>query len=357
MRKLLAIAAIVVLGGLIALQLATLRDRETPVPLDEHGTWQEQVLASAEELGIEPAFPDGSFISDRGATGYQIAYLVDKMLTVADERTSCSDPNAGFADPGYQFVDVPQDHWAQDAAQRAAKLGVREAFPDGRFEGGEYLTGFEALLLVTRAMETVDARIECAVVAGGGAPATAGEGLQFLATRSESPEVSAADLEALEARLRERITAGLEARLAELRPQLVSEITDVLAADIDDMVASAMTASDLAGPAGPPGPPGPPGPQGPAGPPGPAGPAGPQGERGPEGERGPQGPAGPAGSQGPQGPPGPQGPQGPPGPSGGGGNGGGDDGDGGNDDDEDDRGPPGPNENRGRGRGRGGGDD
>ena len=334
MRKPLAIAAIVVIGALIALQVATLRDRErTPRP-DEHSTWQEQVLASAEELGIEPTFPDGSSISDQGATGYQMAYLIDKMLTVANERTSCSDPDLGYADPGYSFVDVPADHWAQDAAQRTAKLGIREAFPEGRFDGGEYLTGYQALLLVSRALETVEARIDCVTVAGGGVAGDPGEA------------VAAADLREIEARLEARISAGLESRLAQLRPQLTEQISAAIAADIEDMVASAIADGAIVARPGPPGPQGPPGP---AGPPGPQGPPGPPGEDGDDGERGPQGP------QGPPGPPGPQGPQGPPGEDGRDGGGGGRGGDDGSDDDGGSdgggRGPPGRDEeDRGRGR-------
>lgn len=310
MRKLLAIVAIVVLGGLIALQLVALGDRQRPAQAEEYATWQEQVLASAEQLGIEPTFPDGSFISDKGATGYQLAYLIDKMLTVTDERISCSDPELGYADPGYRFEDVPEDHWAQASAQQAAKLGVREAFPDGRFEGGEYLTGFQALLLVTRAMDAVEARIDCVIVAGGGTPLAEGDGVQLLAQPGVTAGVDGGQLGELESRLRESIRAGLESRLAQLRPQLAEEIRAALAAELEDMVASAASGSSVAGPPGPPGPAGPPGPVGPQGEQGPPGPQGEPGPAGPEGDDGERGPRGPEGSQGPQGPQGPPGPQG-----------------------------------------------
>ncbi|MEX2535250.1 MAG: S-layer homology domain-containing protein [Trueperaceae bacterium] len=357
MRKLLAIAAIVALAGLIALQGWALRDREQPMEQEEHGTWQEQVLASAQELGIEPSFPDGSFISDQGATGYQVAYLVDKMLSAADERTRCDDPQLGYPDPQYRFEDTPGDHWAQDSVERAAKLGVREAFPNGRFGGGDYLTGFQALLLVTRAMDTVDARARCRTVAGGGASPSRGAEMQLLAQPGEvaGNAVETAGLEAevetgqvetgqLEARfdslqksMAEELIAQIDALIAQLRPELAAEIRSALFAELDDMVASVLAAATTDGAAGPPGPAGPqgepgetgpagpqggpgqPGTQGETGPPGPPGPSGADGEQGPQGppgERGPRGQdgsSGPQGPQGPQGEPGEQGPQGEPG--------------------------------------------
>jgi hypothetical protein len=297
MRNWIAIAAVVVLAGLLTVQGLTIRGRiagQRAEPAEPEITWQEQVLASAEEMGIEPSFPDGSFISDQGATGYQVAYLVDQMLVAAHERTRCGDPEYGYRDPEFRFIDTPTNHWARDAAVRAAKLGVRQAFPDGRLGGNENLSGYQTLLLVTRAVETVDARLLCGAVAGGGEGAA--EAQPLVAQTN-------ADLAGMEARLRaslERSLATLlDSRLGDLRPMMAEEIRLALQADLADAMAGPATVTE-----GPPGPAGPPGPPGPAGEMGPAGAEGPSGPLGARGEAGPPGPPGPQGPQGPQGVPG-----------------------------------------------------
>jgi hypothetical protein len=305
MRQGISIAALACLAVLITLQALALRDRR-PAPAESatHEGWQEQALESAERLGIETSFPDGSFISGEGATGYQLAYLIDQMLSAADERTSCPDSELGYPEAEFRFEDTPEDHWARPAVERVGRLGVRDAFPDGRFEGGEYLTGFQALLLVTRAMETTDARLLCGVVAAAGA----GAGEQASATSAEAER-----LELLEGRL----LASLDGRLSALRTELAAEIRGQLAAEMNDLLAS--HASSVRGEARPPGPAGPPGPEGPQGERGPAGPQGergPQGPAGPQGEPGSQGPQGEPGERGPRGEPGEPGPQGPQGPQG-----------------------------------------
>ncbi|MEX2540754.1 MAG: S-layer homology domain-containing protein [Trueperaceae bacterium] len=322
MRKMLAVAALAGLAGLIVLQALALRDREaapsadrSEAALDDTAAgagWQERVLESAERLGIEPAFPDGSFISDQGATGYQLAYLIDKMLAAADERSRCVEADFGYPDPTFRFEDMPEDHWARPAVERAARLGVRDAFPEGEFDGSEYLSGFQALMLVTRAMETVDTRLLCGAVAGGGAAgAAAAEGVQ---PASKSLEIGGQALLELQERLEQSLFARLDTRLAEMRPELSAEIRRALSAQVEDLVASSVP--DRSGVPGPPGPPGEPGPQGEPGPPGPEGVPGTEGPPGPQGAPGPEGPAGPEGAQGPQGVPGPEGPAGPPGPAG-----------------------------------------
>jgi hypothetical protein len=238
--------------------------------------WRADAVTQLSGAGIEPSFPDGSFLTDASLTGYQAAVLVGRLLDTVATRTGCPDPTVGMAAPGAAFVDVPPDHWAADAVAQVAALGVEPGFPGGEFRGDEFLTGYQTALLLARAVSVVDARVAC------------GE-------RADS-----------------EVLAALYGDLGAVRDEVAA-----LRAGIDD--------GSLQGPPGPEGPPGPagepgpagsPGETGPAGPPGPAGAPGPIGERGPQGEPGAQGLVGPAGPAGPAGAPGPSGPEGPAGPAG-----------------------------------------
>lgn len=297
------------------------------------GDWRSQAVERLGEEGIDPAFPDGSFLGEGTLTGYQAAVLIDRLITVVDENAGCPDPLAGLPTPEASFGDVPADHWASEAVERVAALDVGVAFPEGQFRGAEFLSGYQTAFLVARALDVVEAKVAC------------GE--------------NAAD---------EQQTALVQ-RLDELESQIASGALQgppgPPGAQGEQGPPGPQGPTGESGPPGPSGPqgetgmagvdgePGPPGPQGPAGPAGPAGepgmpgaacwdlnenrnadlaedansdgivdvldcqgPAGPEGPPGPEGPRGPRGPEGPSGPPGPTGPAGPEGPQGPQGPQG-----------------------------------------
>ena len=238
----------------------------------ESGAWRLAAVDGLTGAGVDTGFPDGSFLSGDPLTGYQAALLVSRLLDAIDDRTGCLDADAGLT-AGAAFADVPDGHWAADAAGLVAALGVDQAFPDAAFRGDEPLTGYQTAFVFSGVLRVLDARVAC----GAGGAAAAVEELQR--------------------------------EVGELR--------------------GALEAGELAGPSGPPGPAGPEGPQGPQGAqgergpegpagsmglmgePGPAGPPGPAGEAGVTGPVGPAGEPGPAGSAGPGGEPGPAGPAGP----------------------------------------------
>ena len=222
--------------------------------------WREEAIANLDQADVATSFPDGSFLGADPLTGYQFAYVMADLLRFVQESAAC--PALPLASTsGQVFADVPDDHWAADAVAALASLGVEEAFPEGEFDGNDFLTGYQTSYLVGRAVEAVEAATAC--------------GAEEVASR----------------------VAGVDAELGALTERLES--------------------GELVGPQGEAGPPGPPGPQGPAGPEGPQGPEGPEGPQGPEGLQGvagpggPEGPPGPAGRTGPAGPAGPQGPEGP----------------------------------------------
>ena len=107
----------------------------------ESGDWRLAAVDHLADAGVETGFPDGSFLSRDPLTGYQAAVLVSRLLEAIDARTGCLDPDAGMT-AGAAFADVPDGHWAADAAGRVAALGVEQAFPDGAFRGDEPLNGY-----------------------------------------------------------------------------------------------------------------------------------------------------------------------------------------------------------------------
>lgn len=313
--------------------------------------WKREAVADLGDAGLNVSFPDGSFLGENSLTGYQAAVMIDQLLGRVDERTGCTDPMVGLPDPDFSFADVPQDHWAYAAAQRLAELGVRDAFPDGAFHGDAFLTGYQTALLVSKAVDVIDAKTTC--------------GDQAFEARLGQMAKQVDDLRGALAAGALQGAAGPAGTQGERGPMGPAGADGKNGFDGERGIAGPVGAVGPAGPTGlrgPEGTAGPTGAQGPAGvsgadgadgvacwdlnqngvgdldedinldgkvdvldcqgepgPAGPQGPAGPKGDRGSEGSRGtagtpgPRGPAGSKGDKGDRGPQGPQGPQGSPG--------------------------------------------
>jgi hypothetical protein len=74
------------------------------------------------------------------------------------------------------FADVPTDHWAYDAVNELAALGIFNGYPDQTFGGKRALTRYEFAVALQRMLQDVQRRID-AIKPGGtgpGAPGSAG---------------------------------------------------------------------------------------------------------------------------------------------------------------------------------------
>lgn len=174
------------------------------------------------------------------------------------------------------FPDVQSDHWAADAVERIADLGIVQGFPDGTFRGNESFTRYQAALVVERLLRVIQENTQAALV-------LTQEDLAALRLVVDQLRL---DVDSLDARV-----AALEADTALSIDQLWA-LVSALQAELDELRDS-IAAGDFQGP---PGPPGPVGPQGPAGPEGPVGPQGPEGPRGPAGDPGTPGEPGEPGA-------------------------------------------------------------
>lgn len=173
------------------------------------------------------------------------------------------------------FPDVQSDHWAADAVERIADLGIVVGFPDGTFRGNETFTRYQMALVIERLLLVVQDGMHAAQLLTN----------EDIAALNAAVDQLNVDLDALERR-----QAGFEQDSSASVEQLRAQVR-VLNDELDQLRAQ-IASGELQGP---PGPPGPQGPQGETGFQGPEGAQGPEGPRGPQGEVGAQGPEGPQG--------------------------------------------------------------
>src|SRR5690606_8459385 len=125
----------------------------------DSGEWGRTAVRDLTSSGVDVSFPDGSFLGEGTLTGFQAAALVDSMLSQVDAATRCPDLVVRGPDEEFSFSDVPSQHWAASAVERIATLGVREAFPDGSYDGDAFLSGYQTAVLLSRAMDLAAEKI------------------------------------------------------------------------------------------------------------------------------------------------------------------------------------------------------
>lgn len=62
---------------------------------------------------------------------------------------------AGSALAAGDFVDVPRDHWARPAIERAVEAGILEGY-DGRFHGSKLVNRYQFATIVRRLLDTIE---------------------------------------------------------------------------------------------------------------------------------------------------------------------------------------------------------
>jgi hypothetical protein len=58
------------------------------------------------------------------------------------------------------FPDIPANHWAGDAVEEIADLGIVIGFPDGTFRGNEAFTRYQAALVISRLLSVIEANAD-----------------------------------------------------------------------------------------------------------------------------------------------------------------------------------------------------
>ncbi len=140
------------------------------------------------------------------------------------------------------FPDIPVNHWAGDAVEEIADLGIVIGFPDGTFRGNEAFTRYQAALVISRLLAVVDANMEAELAGVRGA-------LQDLASDVAAQGVRLAAAESAIAGISDDVAAD-SARLSALEDALAAleaEMADPTALrDLQNQVASLRVAVDTA---------------------------------------------------------------------------------------------------------------
>ena len=293
--------------------------------------WAASAVQRVAGLGVDAAFPDGTFEGDTFLSGYQTAYLLSRALEASEQQLVCAElaGNVALARLREEVDTLQAELAAGDLVGPPGPPGPAgpsgEAGPPGP-EGPPGPAGPEGAAGVAGPPGPV------------GPPGPIGPAGEVGAEGAEGPVGPMGP-------------PGPEGPQGETGPLGPVGPPGEAGQDGEAGPPGPIGPEGPAGPAGPLGAEGPPGPAGPPGPDGAAGsdglncweivlegvpgvssdidlddpaallqacqgPPGPEGPPGPSGPAGPAGPEGPAGPRGPSGPRGPEGPQGPPGPPG-----------------------------------------
>jgi hypothetical protein len=121
------------------------------------------------------------------------------------------------------FPDIPAGHWAGDAVEEIADLGIVIGFPDGTFRGNEAFTRYQAALVVSRMLAVVDANIDANASELRGMLQGMAAELAAMRTRAGAAEGAIGDLSSAMAAAQ----AGTAADIAALRGLLQSMAADM----------------------------------------------------------------------------------------------------------------------------------
>lgn len=136
------------------------------------------------------------------------------------------------------FPDIPAGHWAGDAVEEIADLGIVIGFPDGTFRGNEAFTRYQSALVISRMLAVVDANMEAEL---GGLRAA----MQELAADVAAQGVRLAAAESAIAGLSDNVAAN-GARLDALESMDMSGIDEDVLRDLQNQIASQRVAIDTA---------------------------------------------------------------------------------------------------------------
>ena len=136
------------------------------------------------------------------------------------------------------FPDIPAGHWAGDAVEEIADLGIVIGFPDGTFRGNEAFTRYQSALVISRMLAVVGANMEAEL---GGLRAA----MQELAADVAAQGVRLAAAESAIAGLSDNVAANA-ARLDALEAMDMSGMDADVLRDLQNQIASQRVAIDTA---------------------------------------------------------------------------------------------------------------
>ena len=142
------------------------------------------------------------------------------------------------------FPDIPANHWAGDAVERIADLGIVIGFPDGTYRGNEAFTRYQAALVVSRMLDVFNDNVNSALALTQADVDSLRNAVQELASDVAAQGVRLSAAESAIAGLSDD-AAATNARLDELAANLGTGDPAVLR-DLQNQIASQRVALDTA---------------------------------------------------------------------------------------------------------------
>jgi hypothetical protein len=142
------------------------------------------------------------------------------------------------------FPDIPADHWAGEAVQRIADLGIVIGFPDGTFRGNEGFTRYQAALVVSRLLDVIRADMDAMKALTDADIASLRNALQELASDVAAQDVRLSAVEGAVASISDDVASNT-ARIEALE-NTPGGIPDDVLQDLLNQINAARVAADTA---------------------------------------------------------------------------------------------------------------
>ncbi len=146
------------------------------------------------------------------------------------------------------FPDIPANHWAGDAVDRIADLGIVIGFPDGTFRGNEAFTRYQAALVVSRLLDVLNENLDAANALTQADIESLRNAVQEIGSDVAAQGVRLSSAESAIAGLSDGVAANT-ARLDELEARLADAgagVPDSVLRDLQNQIASQRVAIDTA---------------------------------------------------------------------------------------------------------------
>src|SRR5690606_3653114 len=145
------------------------------------------------------------------------------------------------------FPDIPANHWAGDAVDRIADLGIVIGFPDGTFRGNEAFTRYQAALVVSRLLDVLNANVDAALAMTQADIESLRNAVQEIGSDVAAQGVRLSAAESAIAGLSDDVS-GNTARLDELEAGLGAggDVDPAVLRDLQNQIASQRVAIDTA---------------------------------------------------------------------------------------------------------------
>ncbi|MEJ2290590.1 MAG: S-layer homology domain-containing protein [Deinococcales bacterium] len=163
--------------------------------------------------------------------------------------------SGALAQNSTSFPDIPANHWAADAVNRIANLGIVIGFPDGTFRGNEAFTRYQAALVISRLLDVVNQNVNSSMAMTKSDIESLRNAVQGLASDVASQGVRLSSAESAIASLSDDVTANKSSiasnssRLDQVEQKLnnlPSGTDSAVLRDLQNQIASQRVAIDTA---------------------------------------------------------------------------------------------------------------